>query len=318
MPRLLKPFMQGPLREMAKESVPGLNARNGRRPPRRPEPGRRPSAFCRLFHFPRRAPRRACCCVCSSSPGLARYRRALPPVFPQRAAPDLSWTSSNCLFACGPPSIFRERQVHDFQGDCLFNLEQAPRRGSPRPGARPSCAAGRSSRARARSTRNPPAAPLRRHDANAIPATCIRPQRFANGRCSAFLWAPIVGWPSRAPKDSSNEPIFTSHEVVPARCRRDGGAAAGRHWRAHRARRRASAAPRGGIDQQLVEQLRLFEKEIARSQYSEFCATVRMPPAAVIEHLEEESRAGDAQAQVLFMWVFRLIERYKEDGCGDT
>ena len=78
------------------------------------------------------------------------------------------------------------------------------------------------------------------------------------------------------------------------------------------------AAPRGEIDPQLVQQLRLFEKEIARSQYSEFCATVRMPPAAVIEHLEEESRAGDAQAQVLFMWVFRLIERYKEDGCGDT
>ena len=78
-------------------------------------------------------------------------------------------------------------------------------------------------------------------------------------------------------------------------------------------------APRGEtLDQQLIPQLRLFEKEIARSQYSEFCATVRMPPAAVIEHLEAASRAGDAQAQVLFMWVFRLIERYKEDGCGDT
>jgi hypothetical protein len=80
------------------------------------------------------------------------------------------------------------------------------------------------------------------------------------------------------------------------------------------------SAPRGEIvlDQQLINQLRLFEKEIARSQYTEFCATVRMPPAAVIEHLEEASRAGDAHAQVLFMWVFRLIERYKEDGCGDT
>jgi hypothetical protein len=79
-------------------------------------------------------------------------------------------------------------------------------------------------------------------------------------------------------------------------------------------------APRGEIvlDEQLIQQLRLFEKEIARSRYSEFCATVRMPPAAVIEHLEERSHAGDAQAQVLYMWVFRLIERYKEDGCGDT
>ncbi len=144
---------QGPLQEMAKEGVPGLNARNGRRPPRGPEPGRRPSAFCRLFHFPRRAPRRTRCRVCSSAPGLARYTPALPPVFPQQAATDLSWTSSNCLFACGPPTILKERQVHDFQGDCLFNIEQAPRRGSPSPGARPRCAAGRSGRARARSTR---------------------------------------------------------------------------------------------------------------------------------------------------------------------
>ena len=79
-------------------------------------------------------------------------------------------------------------------------------------------------------------------------------------------------------------------------------------------------APQGEIvlDQELIHQLRHFEKEIARSQYSEFCATVRMPPAAVIEHLEEASRAGDAHAQVLFMWMFRLMERYKENGCGDT
>jgi hypothetical protein len=44
------------------------------------------------------------------------------------------------------------------------------------------------------------------------------------------------------------------------------------------------SAPRGEIvlDQQLIYQLRLFEKEIARSQYSEFCATVRMPPPGVI------------------------------------
>jgi hypothetical protein len=72
------------------------------------------------------------------------------------------------------------------------------------------------------------------------------------------------------------------------------------------------------LDQQLIHQLRLFEKEIARFQYTEFCATVRMPPAAVIEHLQEASRAGDANEQVLYMWVFRLIERYKENGCGDT
>ena len=78
--------------------------------------------------------------------------------------------------------------------------------------------------------------------------------------------------------------------------------------------------PRGEIvlDQQLIHQLRLFEKEIARSQYTEFCATVTMPPPAVIEKVEEASRAGDENAQVLYMWVFRLMERYKENGCGDT
>jgi hypothetical protein len=49
----------------------------------------------------------------------------------------------------------------------------------------------------------------------------------------------------------------------------------------------------------------------------EFSATVTMPPVPVIDHLEEASRAGDEQAQVLFMWVFRLMERYKENGCGE-
>src|SRR5258708_28649674 len=80
------------------------------------------------------------------------------------------------------------------------------------------------------------------------------------------------------------------------------------------------AKPRGEIvlDQQLIYQLRLFKKEIARSQYTEFCATVTMPPPGVIEQVEEASRAGDEHAQVLFMWGFRLIERYKENGCGDA
>src|SRR3981081_3123142 len=71
------------------------------------------------------------------------------------------------------------------------------------------------------------------------------------------------------------------------------------------------------LDQQRIYQLRLFKKEISRSQYTEFCATVTMPPPGVIEHVEEASRAGDASAQALYMWVFRLIERYKENGCGD-
>jgi hypothetical protein len=80
------------------------------------------------------------------------------------------------------------------------------------------------------------------------------------------------------------------------------------------------SAARGEIvlDQQLIHQLRLFEKEIARSQYTEFCATVTMPPRGVLEKVEEASRAGDENAQVLFMWVFRLMERYKKNGCGDT
>jgi hypothetical protein len=80
------------------------------------------------------------------------------------------------------------------------------------------------------------------------------------------------------------------------------------------------AMPKGEVvlGQQLIYQLRLFKKEIARSQYSEFCATVTMPPPGVIEQVEEASRAGDEHEQVLFMWVFRLIERYRENGCGDA
>ena len=72
------------------------------------------------------------------------------------------------------------------------------------------------------------------------------------------------------------------------------------------------------LDQQLIYQLRLFKKQIARSQYIEFCATVTMLPPGVIEQVEEASRAGDEHAQVLFMRVFQLIERYKENGCGDA
>jgi hypothetical protein len=80
------------------------------------------------------------------------------------------------------------------------------------------------------------------------------------------------------------------------------------------------AKPRGEtvLDQELIYQLHLFKKEIARSQYTEFCATVTMPPPGVIEQVEEASRAGDAHAQALYMWVFRLMERYKENGCGDA
>jgi hypothetical protein len=80
------------------------------------------------------------------------------------------------------------------------------------------------------------------------------------------------------------------------------------------------AKPQGEIklDRPLIDQLRLFKKEIARSQYTEFCATVTLPPPGVIEQVEEASRAGDEHAQVLFMWMLRLIERYKENGCGDV
>jgi hypothetical protein len=80
------------------------------------------------------------------------------------------------------------------------------------------------------------------------------------------------------------------------------------------------AKPQGDVvlDRRLIDQLRLFKKEIARSQYTEFCATVTMPPPGIVEQVEEASRAGDEHAQVLFMWMLRLIERYKENGCGDV
>src|SRR5260370_35933652 len=64
-----------------------------------------------------------------------------------------------------------------------------------------------------------------------------------------------------------------------------------------------NAKPQGeiGLDQQLIDQLRLFKKEIARSQYTEFCATVTQPPPGVIGQVEEESRARADPAQMLFM-----------------
>lgn len=59
-------------------------------------------------------------------------------------------------------------------------------------------------------------------------------------------------------------------------------------------------------------------KEILRLQYTEFCATVRPPPAALMTAVQEGAKAGNTDAQIAFMWLLRIQERYKENGCGDA
>jgi 4-amino-4-deoxy-L-arabinose transferase-like glycosyltransferase len=59
-------------------------------------------------------------------------------------------------------------------------------------------------------------------------------------------------------------------------------------------------------------------KEILRLQYTEFCATVKMPPQGLITGVQAAAQAGNEDAQIAFMWLIRIIERYKQNGCGDA
>lgn len=59
-------------------------------------------------------------------------------------------------------------------------------------------------------------------------------------------------------------------------------------------------------------------KEILRLQYTEFCATVKPPPAALMTAVQEGAKAGNTDAQIAFMWLLRIQERYEQNRCGDA
>jgi hypothetical protein len=62
----------------------------------------------------------------------------------------------------------------------------------------------------------------------------------------------------------------------------------------------------------------LYMKQILRLQASEFCATVKPPPAALMTAVQEGAKAGNTDAQIAFMWLLRIQERYQKNGCGDA
>lgn len=59
-------------------------------------------------------------------------------------------------------------------------------------------------------------------------------------------------------------------------------------------------------------------KEILRLQYTEFCATVKPPPKSLIEAVQTAAQAGNTDAQIAFMWLTRIMERYEKNRRGDA
>jgi hypothetical protein len=113
------------------------------------------------------------------------------------------------------------------------------------------------------------------------PATCIKATTFLQtGRCPASSWRP---WRVAEPRTEGRFAMSGFSRVIKWFLLIAGGIVTQLllSSAAHTAlgAEPPSAAQDGIVlDQQLIHQLRLFEKEIARSQYTEFCATVTMPP----------------------------------------
>lgn len=59
-------------------------------------------------------------------------------------------------------------------------------------------------------------------------------------------------------------------------------------------------------------------KQVLRLQVSEFCATVKPPPKALVEGVQAAAQAGNTDAQIAFMWLVRIMERYEKNRCGDA
>ena len=59
-------------------------------------------------------------------------------------------------------------------------------------------------------------------------------------------------------------------------------------------------------------------KEILRLQYTQFCADVKPPPKSLVEAVQTAAQAGNTDAQIAFMWLARILERYEKNGCGNA
>ena len=172
----------------------------------------------------------------------------------------------------GPPSIFRERRVHDFQATVCSSFNRRP----DAAGAHPGCAAETAGSAAAASRRDG-------HRAGNLHAATT----FCH-RCPRLFLAPCRVVKPR-PEGQCESADFTSHEAAPARA---GGMAApllvaiGAHT-AFGAE--PPVAPRGEIDPQLVQQLRLFKRSSGPSTVNS--APPSMPPAASLNTWKKIGRA---------------------------
>lgn len=75
------------------------------------------------------------------------------------------------------------------------------------------------------------------------------------------------------------------------------------------------------LDEEGIAQLRMFKKEIARLQYSEFCATVKAIPDVVMnigKGAEKAAEAGDTNAKALLEWLGPIVQKYEKAGCHDA
>lgn len=72
------------------------------------------------------------------------------------------------------------------------------------------------------------------------------------------------------------------------------------------------------LNQEEIDQLRMFKKDIAKLQYSEFCATVKLPPKAYVEAVMTAAQAGNTDAQSIANWMGPILDRYSKNGCGDA
>lgn len=55
-----------------------------------------------------------------------------------------------------------------------------------------------------------------------------------------------------------------------------------------------------------------------RLQYTEFCAVVKPPPAALIEMLQQAAEADPETWMSSFRWMERLAQAYDKRKCGDA
>lgn len=73
------------------------------------------------------------------------------------------------------------------------------------------------------------------------------------------------------------------------------------------------------INQEEIDQLRMFKKEIAKLQYSELCATMVRPPAHLIKQLDAVAAANPENKEVLEAqaWL-HIADQIIHGRCGDA